>query len=64
MTYASAHTGCARCCTERPPHELDERGGELVCSDTAACLATAPPLVGIPELKLSLREPDLPPEAA
>lgn len=39
--------GCARCCTRRPRHELDERGGELVCADTAACEAALPPLVDV-----------------
>lgn len=47
MTDAST-TGCARCCTARPPHELDEVADELVCADTAACKAAAPPLLPDP----------------
>lgn len=38
MTY------CARCCTPQPSHELTERGGDLVCSDTAACQERQPTL--------------------
>lgn len=36
---------CARCCTTRPTHELITRGDGQVCSDTARCEATLPPLI-------------------
>lgn len=38
---------CARCCTPRPPHELNDSGGEQVCADTAACQTVLPPLVDL-----------------